>query len=103
MEDDDLPQKQRFQKPRLPPTGKITGPRKRPLRELGPGKGHSRKKIKIDDKEKEVGRGKEKASSIGKSKGLETVVMERFGSGGGDMGKVADAAAMPSPESLGEQ
>lgn len=97
MEDDDLPQKQRFQKPRLPPNGKITGPRKRPLRELGPGKGHSRKKIKIDDKEKERGRGKEKATSIGKSKGL-----ERLGSGGGDMGKVADAAAMPSPESLGE-
>lgn len=102
VEDDDLPQKQRFQKPRLPPTGKITGPRKRPLRELGPGKGHSRKKIKLDDKEKERGRGKEKASSIGKSKGLETVVMERLGSGGGDIGKVADAAAMPSPESLGE-
>lgn len=102
MEDDDLPQKQRFQKPRLPPTGKITGPRKRPLRELGPGKGHSRKKMKLDDKDKERGRGKDKASSIGKSKGIETVVMERLGSGGGDMGKVADAAAMPSPESLGE-
>lgn len=102
VEDDDLPQKQRFQKPRLPPTGKITGPRKRPLRELGPGKGHSRKKMKLDDKDKERGRGKDKASSISKTKGIETVVMERLGSGGGDMGKVADAAAMPSPESLGE-
>lgn len=33
VEDEDLPQKQRFPKPRLPPTGKISSPRKRPLRE----------------------------------------------------------------------
>jgi transcriptional activator SPT7 len=33
IEDDDLPPKQRFPKPRLPPTGKITSPRKRPIRE----------------------------------------------------------------------
>lgn len=33
VEDEDLPLKQRFPKPRLPPTGKITSPRKRPLRE----------------------------------------------------------------------
>jgi transcriptional activator SPT7 len=33
IEDEDLPQKQRFPKPRLPPTGKISSPRKRPLRE----------------------------------------------------------------------
>lgn len=33
VEDDDLPIKQRFPKPRLPPTGKITSPRKRPIRE----------------------------------------------------------------------
>ena len=33
IEDDDLPIKQRFPKPRLPPTGKISSPRKRPLRE----------------------------------------------------------------------
>lgn len=33
VEDDDLPVKQRFPKPRLPPTGKITSPRKRPIRE----------------------------------------------------------------------
>jgi transcriptional activator SPT7 len=33
VEDDELPIKQRFPKPRLPPTGKITSPRKRPLRE----------------------------------------------------------------------
>ena len=33
VEDEDLPQKQRFPKPRLPPTGKISSPRKRPIRE----------------------------------------------------------------------
>ena len=53
VEDDDLPQKQRFPKPRLPPTGKITSPRKRPIREQGPGKGHPRKKIKLMEEAKE--------------------------------------------------
>ncbi|KAK4996816.1 hypothetical protein LTR28_000061, partial [Elasticomyces elasticus] len=33
VEDEDLPQKQRFPKPRLPPTGKISSPRKKPIRE----------------------------------------------------------------------
>lgn len=57
IEDDDLPQKQRFPKPRLPPTGKITSPRKRPLKEQGPGKGHPRKKMKAGDGEaKEMGK-----------------------------------------------
>lgn len=57
VEDDDLPQKQRFPKPRLPPTGKITSPRKRPLKEQGPGKGHPRKKMKMTDGEaKEMGK-----------------------------------------------
>lgn len=57
IEDDDLPQKQRFPKPRLPPTGKITSPRKRPPKELGPGKGHPRKKMKLNDGEsKETGK-----------------------------------------------
>ncbi|KAL8708030.1 MAG: hypothetical protein Q9220_007026 [cf. Caloplaca sp. 1 TL-2023] len=49
VEDDDLPQKQRFPKPRLPPTGKISSPRKRPIREPGPGKGHPRKKMKLNN------------------------------------------------------
>ena len=49
VEDDDLPQKQRFPKPRLPPTGKISSPRKRPVREPGPGKGHPRKKMKLNN------------------------------------------------------
>lgn len=33
VEDQDLPIKQQYPKPRLPPTGKITSPRKRPIRE----------------------------------------------------------------------
>ncbi|KAL7269563.1 Transcriptional activator spt7 [Rhizina undulata] len=43
VEDEDLPQKQRLPKPRLPPTGKISMPRKRPLQSQG---GNSKKKKK---------------------------------------------------------
>lgn len=46
VEDDDLPAKQRFPKPRLPPTGKISSPRKRPLREQ---QQMARKKRKLDE------------------------------------------------------
>lgn len=46
IEDDDLPPKQRFPKPRLPPTGRITSPRKRPLREQ---QQLARKKRKLGD------------------------------------------------------
>ncbi|KAG8529156.1 uncharacterized protein KY384_005791 [Bacidia gigantensis] len=49
VEDDNLPIKQRMPKPKLPPTGKITSPRKRPFKEPGPGKGHPRKKMKLND------------------------------------------------------
>ena len=47
VEDEELPQKQRLPKPRLPPTGKITSPRKKPVREAGPGKGHPKKKMRL--------------------------------------------------------
>lgn len=46
IEDEELPQKQRFPKPRLPPTGKITSPRKRPLREQI---GNAKKKKKLEN------------------------------------------------------
>ncbi|KAK4697398.1 transcriptional activator SPT7, partial [Lecanoromycetidae sp. Uapishka_2] len=69
VEDDDLPQKQRFPKPRLPPTGKITSPRKRPPKEPGPGKGHPRKKMKLNDGEaKETGKDNEGAREVEKEK-----------------------------------
>lgn len=42
IEDEDLPLKQRPPKPRLPPTGKISMPRKRPLN--GQGGGSKKKK-----------------------------------------------------------
>lgn len=46
LEDEDLPIKQRPSKPRLPPTGKITSPRKRPLKEQA---GNAKKKKKLDN------------------------------------------------------
>lgn len=49
VEDDDLPIKQRFPKPRLPPTGKITSPRKRPIREQ---QQLAKKKRKLEEAEK---------------------------------------------------
>lgn len=51
-EDDDLPPKQRFPKPRLPPTGKISSPRKRPLREQ---QQMARKKRKLDEEKEDNG------------------------------------------------
>ena len=65
VEDEDLPQKQRFPKPRLPPTGKISSPRKRPMKEPGPGKGHPRKKMKLDEQAKDGKDGKE-TKDVGK-------------------------------------
>ncbi|KAF2000462.1 transcriptional activator spt7 [Amniculicola lignicola CBS 123094] len=50
IEDEDLPPKQRFPKPRLPPTGKISSPRKRPLREQ---QQMARKKRKMDEERDE--------------------------------------------------
>jgi transcriptional activator SPT7 len=46
IEDEDLPPKQRMPKPRLPPTGKITSPRKRPLKEQQAG---AKKKKKLEN------------------------------------------------------
>ena len=127
IEDDDLPQKQRFPKPRLPPTGKITSPRKRPLKEQGPGKGHPRKKMKLaegDAKElaKENVAEKENGKDSEKDKKDETqttpvkkptvngVVSNAAVDPGGDVtmgtptpkgkGKSANEGGMISPESL---
>lgn len=49
VEDEELPQKQRFPKPRLPPTGKISSPRKRPIREQQQA---AKKKRKMEEAEK---------------------------------------------------
>ena len=127
IEDDDLPQKQRFPKPRLPPTGKISSPRKRPIREPGPGKGHPRKKIKLmEEKEREKERMErmEKPAEVNKvdsgagaGGAAGDISMERAasangkadaidaldangGGGGGGPGAGAGAGGMYSPESL---
>ncbi|KAF2459463.1 hypothetical protein BDY21DRAFT_282509 [Lineolata rhizophorae] len=68
IEDEDLPAKQRFPKPRLPPTGKISSPRKRPLREQ---QQMAKKKRKIDEgKEVATGGGEGANNSGGTSKPL---------------------------------
>lgn len=46
LEDEELPLKQRPTRPRLGPTGKITSPRKRPLKEQS---GNAKKKKKLDN------------------------------------------------------
>ena len=51
LEDEDLPVKQRFPKPRLPPSGKITSPRKRPPKEL---QQLAKKKRKLEDGKEEL-------------------------------------------------
>merc|ERR1711981_800865 len=52
VEDDELPIKQRFPKPRLPPTGKISSPRKRPLREQ---QQMAKKKRKLEEGRDDLG------------------------------------------------
>jgi transcriptional activator SPT7 len=63
VEDDDLPLKQRFPKPRLPPTGKISSPRKRPLREQ---QQMARKKRKLDEEKDHTGDGSNLMRGLGK-------------------------------------
>lgn len=62
VEDEDLPIKQRFPKPRLPPSGKISSPRKRPLREQ---QQMAKKKRKLE----EGAAGKEEAKGMAKPVG----------------------------------
>ena len=63
IEDEELPQKQRFPKPRLPPTGKISSPRKRPIREQQQA---AKKKRKLE--EAQHGGGDKGVQPIGKLK-----------------------------------
>lgn len=62
LEDEDLPVKQRFPKPRLPPSGKITSPRKRPPKEL---QQLAKKKRKLEDGKEELVNGIGGHSSAG--------------------------------------
>jgi len=67
VEDEELPAKQRFPKPRLPPTGKISSPRKRPIREQ---QMMARKKRKLElEAEREQQRGQEGDKDSGRGAG----------------------------------
>lgn len=96
VEDDDLPAKQRFPKPRLPPSGKITSPRKRPLKEQG---GNKNKKRKTGPTEPGEGVLKMKGK-LALATGA--VQMERTESGRGSEGDKDEGSGvgMMSPESM---
>ena len=94
VEDDALPQKQRFPKPRLPPTGKITSPRKRPIKEPGPGKGHPKKKMKLND-----GETKDVTTDVGK---LVNGIKEGEPQKNGESSKEAETDGSPEKKSATE-
>lgn len=89
VEDEDLPQKQRFPKPRLPPTGKISSPRKRPLREQ---QQMAKKKRKLE----EQGGTGDKSKTLGKIQPLRLQMPEPQEA----MDPEKDGATMISPESI---
>ena len=102
VEDEDLPQKQRFPKPRLPPTGKISSPRKRPIREQQQA---AKKKRKLEENEE---RSKTLQPPIGKLR-LEMPTKDADANGRAEQEVEKDAAevngtstntAMISPESI---
>jgi len=77
-----LPPKQRFPKPRLPPTGKITSPRKRPIKEQ---QQMAKKKRKLEEGREEVlingarpGTG-DSASGMGSGSGNKLIGSVRLG------------------------
>jgi len=96
IEDDDLPPKQRFPKPRLPPTGKISSPRKRPLREQ---QQMARKKRKLDEEKDDNGNDSNLMKGLGKPIGkLRLEPTQKDNSGAVEPEKDdASAHGMPSP------
>lgn len=96
VEDDDLPLKQRFPKPRLPPTGKISSPRKRPLREQ---QQMARKKRKLEEEKGDAGHDGNLVRGIGKPIGkLKLEPSQKENSNMLDPEKDdASAHGMPSP------
>lgn len=87
LEDEDLPQKQRPPKPRLPPTGKISQPRKRPSNSAA---GNAKKKKKPNPPAQEKGAAGAKKGSQGTADGEEGTYGKGFVGEGG----------MISPESI---
>jgi len=96
IEDDELPLKQRFPKPRLPPTGKISSPRKRPLREQ---QQMARKKRKLDEEKDNTGNDTNLIRGIGKPIGkLKLEPSQKENSGVQEPEKEDGSAhGMPSP------
>lgn len=93
VEDDELPVKQRFPKPRLPPTGKISSPRKRPIREQ---QMMARKKRRLEieaQREKERGAGGAGASGEGRGKST-TVERGEDGAGSASGGQDGDVSML---------
>ena len=91
VEDEDLPVKQRLPKPRLPPSGKITAPRKRPMQGQG---GNSKKKKKPNP-----------PAPMLPSKGAPMVMSKEAAAMERTMSKISEAdgdgnGGMMSPESL---
>ncbi|OBT93541.1 SAGA histone acetyltransferase complex subunit spt7 [Pseudogymnoascus verrucosus] len=111
VEDEDLPLKQRFPKPRLPPTGKITSPRKRPLKEQA---GNAKKKKKLEGGVEQLVNGAVGIAAVGKTGGGSPekggkkrilpggVGMERVDSEMGEEGGKEEGGAVGpiSPESI---
>jgi transcriptional activator SPT7 len=115
LEDEELPQKQRPARPRLGPTGKITSPRKRPLKEQS---GNAKKKKKLDNgtamdpatgAKSGVSGSPEKGSALTKKLKLSLpnggpVSMERAESSQGNASQTdkddVSAVGMMSPESI---
>lgn len=101
VEDEDLPPKQRFPKPRLGPTGKISSPRKRPLREQQQA---AKKKRKLEESGKDdsvLNNGSKPVKPIAPLR-LQMPDIKENGYGVRDPEKGADdrSAAMMSPESI---
>lgn len=92
VEDEDLPIKQRAPKPRLPTTGKISVPRKRPLQQQG---GGSKKKKKPNTTEEKGKKGGDKVI-----KGGEGLMRTMSKMSDVDGGEGVGEGGMISPESI---
>jgi transcriptional activator SPT7 len=98
VEDDDLPPKQRFPKPRLPPTGKITSPRKRPIKEQ---QQMAKKKRKLEEGREEVIAHDQSVGQLGKPVGkLKLDPPANRPTGDPEKEDDAPASMMSPPESL---
>lgn len=97
VEDEDLPLKQKFPKPRLGPQGKISSPRKRPIREQQQA---AKKKRKMEEAAREGGGG----GAEKKLKEIRPLKLEmpevRLGNETGDPDKDGAGAVLLSPESI---